>query len=383
MKHFSSQVLRRTRGWVAAGLVGVIAVAACSRDGGSGDAPTPTPPLAAPTPYALVLPSNFPGSPLLPADNPLTVEGVDLGRHLFYEKTLSVDNSISCASCHRQSLAFTDGLAHAVGVNGAKHPRSAMALSNLLWDPLLTWDGTSAGLETQARTPLTNDIEMHQTLAASVAKLQAQPAYVTRFAKAFGAGALTEDNMLKALSQFVRTLVSGNSRYDRYRRGDRSVLSADEVRGLQLFITHPTGTAIGRGGNCADCHAGDLQTNHLFVNNGLDRTFPDLGRAVPTGLASDQGKFRIPSLRNIALTGPYMHDGRFTTLEDVLAHYNEHIEYGSPNLDPNILNGTNSPLGIGQPLGLTDTEKKQIVLFLRTLTDSTFIQDPRFSQPTD
>ena len=365
------------------GLVGVIAVAACSRDGGSGDTPTSTPSLAAPTPYALVLPSNFPARPLLPADNSLTVEGVDLGRRLFYEKTLSVDNSISCASCHRQALAFTDGLAHAVGVKGARHSRSAMALSNLLWDPLLTWDGASAGLEVQARTPLTNAVEMHQTLSASAAKLQAQPAYVARFAKAFGAGSLTEDNLLKALAQFVRTLVSGNSRYDRYRRGDRSMLSADEVRGLQLFITHPTGTAISRGGNCADCHAGDLQTNHIFVNNGLDRTFTDLGRAVPTGLPSDQGKFRIPSLRNIALTGPYMHDGCFTTLEDVLAHYNEHIEYGSPNLDSNILNGTNSPLGIGQPLGLTATEKKQIILFLRMLTDSTFIQDPRFSQPTD
>ena len=152
---------------------------------------------------------------------------------------------------------------------------------------------------------------------------------------------------------------------------------------MQLFITHPSGTAAGRGGNCADCHAGDLQTNHTFVNNGLDLTFTDLGRATVTGLAADQGKFRIPSLRNIALTAPYMHDGRFATLDDVLAHYNEHIAFGSPNLDANILNGTNSPLGPGQPLDLTDTEKKQIVLFLRTLTDSTFIQDPRFGPPTD
>ena len=122
---------------------------------------------------------------------------------------------------------------------------------------------------------------MHQTLAATVAKLQAQPAYVARFAKAFGAGVLTEDNILKALAQFVRTLVSGNSRYNCYRRGDRSVLSADEVRGLQLFIAHPSGTAIGRGSNCADYHAGDLQINHLFVNNGLDLTFIDLGAPCP------------------------------------------------------------------------------------------------------
>lgn len=373
------KLFTRRGAWLAAGLAGLLA-AACS-PGGGGDAPGPV--ATAPTAYALDLPSNFPAGPAQPADNPLTVEGVDLGRHLFYEKTLSTDNSIACASCHRQELAFTDGRALAVGVNGAKHTRSAMALSNLLWEPLLTWDGAAQGLEAQARTPLTNAVEMHQPLAASVARLQAQPAYAARFAKAFGAGPVTEDNLLKALAQFVRTLVSGNSRYDRYRRGDRSLLSADEVRGLQLFITHPTGTALGRGGNCGDCHAGDLQTNHTFVNNGLDLTFSDPGRVLPTGLASDRGKFRVPSLRNVALTGPYMHDGRFATLEDVLAHYNEHIQYGSPNLDPNVLNGTNSPLGIGQPLGLTDTEKKQIVLFLRTLTDSTFIQDKRFSQPTD
>ena len=381
MRYFAT-LLRRGRWVAAAGLAGLI-VAACSHSDGAADAPTPAPAVAAPTPYALVLPSNFPGSPLLPTDNPLTVEGVDLGRHLFYEKALSVDNTVACASCHRQALAFTDGLAHAVGVSGARHPRSAMSLSNLLWDPLLTWDGSAQGLEAQARIPLTNTVEMHQPLAASVARLQGQPRYTALFAKAFGAGPVTEDNMLKALAQFVRTLVSGNSRYDKYRRGDRSVLSADEVRGLQLFITHPSGTAAGRGGNCADCHAGDLQTNHLFANNGLDLTFADLGRAIPTGLASDQGRFRIPSLRNIALTAPYMHDGRFATLDDVLAHYNEHIAFGSPTLDPNILNGSNSPLGPGQPLDLTDTEKKQIVLFLRTLTDSTFIQDPRFGPPVD
>ncbi len=374
--------MRRGRWLAAAGLAGLI-VAACGHDGGETPAPAPPVSVAAPTPYALVLPANFPANPLVPADNLLTVEGVDLGRHLFYEKTLSVDNSISCASCHRQARAFTDGLARAVGVNGAQHPRSAMALGNLLWEPQLTWDGAAPGLEAQARIPLTNAVEMHQPLAASVAKLQAQPRYVALFAKAFGAGPITEDNLLKALAQFVRTLVSGNSRYDRYRRGDRSVLTDDEVRGLQLFLTHPSGTAAGRGGNCADCHAGDLQTNHTFVNNGLDLTFTDLGRAVPTGLASDQGKFRIPSLRNIALTAPYMHDGRFATLDDVLAHYNEHIAFGSPNLDPNILNGTNSPLGPGQPLGLTAAEKQQIISFLKTLTDSTFIQDPRFSPPVD
>ena len=307
--------------------------------------------LVPPTPYNLVLPSNFPTPVAPPADNPLTVEGVALGRHLFYEKSLSLDNSVACASCHRQELAFTDGRARALGVNQGQSPRSAMSLANLLWEPKLTWDGAASSLESQARVPIEKDVEMHQSLAAGVARLQQLPRYPELFRRAFGNGALTEENTLRALAQFERTLISGNSRFDRFRRGERTALSADETRGLQLFSTHPDGTI--RGGNCGDCHSGDLQTNHTFSNNGLDRTFADLGLGAVTGRPTDAGKFRVPSLRNIALTAPYMHDGRFATLEAVLDHYNEHVVLSSPTIDPLMLNTTNDPRQLSTALELT------------------------------
>jgi cytochrome c peroxidase len=319
--------------------------------------------------------------PAQPADNPLTVEGVALGRQLFYEKALSLDNSISCASCHRQELAFTDGLARARGVGGALSPRSAMSLANLMWEPKLTWDGAASTLETQARIPIEKQVEMHQSLAAGVAKLQQLAIYPPMFHKAFGSSTLTEENTLKALAQFERTLISSNSRFDQFRNGNRTALSSVEQQGLVLFVTHPDGPAGIRGGNCNDCHAGNLQTDHAFRNNGLDATFTDLGLGALTGLPTDNGKFRVPSLRNIALTAPYMHDGRFATLEDVLDHYNEHMVMNSPNVDPLLLNGSNDPRGPGYALSLTATEKTKIIAFLHTLTDSTFIQDPRFAKP--
>ncbi|GAB3242132.1 cytochrome c peroxidase [Hymenobacter seoulensis] len=358
-------------GWLLLGLAG------CQTQ--PDEAITPEGPVVPPTPYNLVLPSNFPAPQAQPADNPLTVEGVELGRHLFYEKALSIDNSVSCASCHRQELAFTDGRARALGVNQAESPRSSMSLANLLWEPQLMWDGSATTLEVQARIPIEKDVEMHQSLAAGVARLQQLPAYPGLFRKAFGSATITEANTLKALAQFERTLISSNSRYDQYRRGARGRLTSYEVQGMVLFLTHPNGRI--RGGNCGDCHSGDLQTNHTFSNNGLDQTFSDLGVGAITGLPTDQGKFRVPSLRNIALTAPYMHDGRFATLEEVLDHYNEHVVLTSPTIDPLMLNTTNDPAQQSQLLELTREEKAQIVAFLRTLTDSTFIQDPRFSRP--
>ncbi len=359
--------------WIGAGLLGL---ASCQHDADTVD---PEGPVVPPTAYNLVLPGNFPQAPALPADNPLTVEGVALGRQLFYEKALSVDNTVACASCHRQELAFTDGLARAQGVNGAQSPRSAMSLANLLWEPKLTWDGVAATLETQARIPIEKPVEMHQSLAAGVARLQQLPAYPALFRKAFGRSTATEDNTLKALAQFERTLISGNSRYDQFRRGNRTALSGYEQQGLVLFSTHPNGTL--RGGNCGDCHSGDLQTNHTFSNNGLDAAPADLGLGAATGRPTDNGKFRVPSLRNIALTAPYMHDGRFATLADVVDHYNEHVALNSPNIDPLLLNTTNDPRQQSFTLDLTADEKAQIVAFLRTLTDSTFVHDPRFAKP--
>ena len=363
----------RLAGLCLAGLL--LSTAACQHE-----ADTPTPEhFAAPTPYALVQPPFFPAMPALPTDNPLTVEGVELGRHLFYEKALSLDNSKSCGSCHQQAKAFTDGLARAQGVGGAQHPRSAMALQNLVWEPKLTWDGAGTSLEQQARTPIENAVELHQPLHAGVARLQQLAKYPPLFGQAFGTSTITEENTLKALAQFERTLISSNSRYDRYRRGDRSVFSADEISGLQLFTVHPNGRI--RGGNCSDCHGGELQTDHNFRNNGLDASFTDLGLGSQTGRPTDNGKFRVPSLRNVALTAPYMHDGRLATLQEVLDHYNEHVAFNSPTLDPLLLNTTNDPRQISRNLELTPMEKTQIIAFLRTLTDSTFIQDPRFAAP--
>ncbi|MBO2012683.1 cytochrome-c peroxidase [Hymenobacter negativus] len=357
----------------------LLAVVSCRSEGETPDPTDPEGPVAPPTPYVLSIPSNFPPARSTPPDNPLTVEGVALGRHLFYETALSVNNTIACASCHKQELAFTDGQARAQGVNGSMGTRSAMSLANVGWEFFLNWDGAAANLEAQARIPIENPVEMHQTLSAGVARLQATSAYPKLFRSAFGSSVITEDKVLKALAQFERTLISGNSRYDQFQRGNRTALSSYEQQGLLLFVTHPDGTAAGRGGNCSDCHAGSLQTNRRFTNNGLDATFSDLGQGLVTGLPTDNGKFRVPSLRNIALTAPYMHDGRFPTLAAVLDHYNEHVVLNSPNIDPLILNGTNTP---GHPtLELTPTEKAKIVAFLQTLTDSTFIRDPRFSKP--
>ncbi|GAA4031017.1 cytochrome c peroxidase [Hymenobacter glaciei] len=361
---------------ILAPVLAALALAGCQHDA---ETVTPEVPVAAPTAYVLDVPSNFPVLPAAPADNPLTVEGVGLGRRLFYDNALSVDNSISCASCHRQELAFSDGRAHALGVNGGRTPRSAMSLANLAWEPKLTWDGAATSLENQARIPLESPVEMHQALSAGVARLQAGSTYPVLFRQAFSSSTITETNLLKALAQFERTLVSGNSRFDQFRRGNRTALSAYEQQGLLLFNTHPNGTL--RGGNCGDCHSGDLQTNHTFSNNGLDAAPADRGLGAQTGLATDNGKFRVPSLRNIALTAPYMHDGRFTRLEDVVSHYNEHVVLNSPNIDPLLLNTTNDPAQRSLTLDLTADEKAKIVAFLRTLTDTTFTHDRRFARP--
>jgi cytochrome c peroxidase len=357
----------------------LLTLAGCERGADPVQPVDPAGPVVAPTPYNLVVPSNFPPAPAQPSDNPLTVEGVALGRQLFYERALSVNSAVSCASCHRQELAFTDGLAFSRGVNNAQTSRSSMSLANLLWEPKLTWDGEASSLEAQARIPIEKTEEMHQSLAVGVARLQQLPAYPPLYRKAFGSSTITEANTLKALAQFQRTLISGNSRYDRFRRGDRTALSTFEQQGLVLFSTHPNGTL--RGGNCGDCHSGDLQTNHTFSNNGLDARPTDRGLGLQTGLPTDDFKFRVPSLRNIALTAPYMHDGRFRTLEQVVDHYNEHAALNSPNIDPLMLNTTNDPRQQSFTLDLTADEKAKIVAFMRTLTDSTFITDPRFSRP--
>lgn len=355
------------------------------------ETPPSDPPVTPATPYNLKLPTQLPQSVILPTSNPMTVEGVELGRKLFYEVKLSSNNTMSCGSCHQQSKAFTDGRAKAIGVDGITHQRNAMSLVNLLWEPNLNWDGAATSLETQARVPIENPVEMHQRLTTGVAKLQQTTLYPPLFAAAFGSSTITEDNVLKALAQFERTLISSNSRYEKSLFPGGPPLTFDEQRGKVLFFNHPgeNNNPLARGGSCDHCHSGN---NYLFTstnfatpggatqyfNNGLPRS-SDSGRFGVTGVASDRGKFRVPTLRNIALTAPYMHDGRFQTLEEVVEHYNEHIDTNTA--DPILLLSNPTVSGSLGPLGLTAIEKRQLVAFLRTLTDSTFIKDPRFSNP--
>ncbi len=328
-------------------------------------------------PYPLAIPFKFGPGFKIPEDNPLTYEGIELGRMLFYDKKLSKDNSISCSSCHQQSLAFTDGKDFSNGVKGAKTRRSSMSLANLLWKFKFFWDGRATSLEEQALMPIQDSLEMHLPLEEAVKKLQATGQYPKLFNTVFGSDQITAQNVAKALAQFERTLISSNSKYDKYLRGELE-LTLEEKTGMDLFMTHPLPENNLRGGNCGDCHGSFKISLHGIHNNGLDIDPTDKGRELITKKETDRGKFRAPSLRNIALTAPYMHDGRFQTLEQVLDHYIDGIQ-PSATLDPLIVEATNQ-VG-GKKLLITPIEKKAIIAFLHTLTDSSFISDKRFSDP--
>jgi len=328
-------------------------------------------------PYPLVIPIKFGPGFKIPDDNPLTYEGIELGRMLFYEKKLSKDNTISCSNCHQQRLAFTDGKAFSTGVKGSMSRRSSMSLANLLWKFKFFWDGRVTTLEEQALVPIEDSLEMNLPLTEAVKKLQATSNYPPLFKTVFGSEEITIENIAKALAQFERILISSNSKYDKYLRGELD-LTPEEKTGMDLFMTHPIAEDKLRGGNCGDCHGSFKISLHGIHNNGLDREPIDKGRELITKKETDRGKFRAPSLRNIALTAPYMHDGRFQTLEQVLDHYNENIQ-PSATLDPLIIEATNQ-VG-GKTLLITPAEKKAIIAFLHTLTDSTFIMDERFSDP--
>lgn len=330
-----------------------------------------------PEPYELLYPSYFGGNYTIPKNNPLTKEGVYLGRMLFYETKLSDNNKISCASCHIQKLAFTDGKQFSSGVDGTLTKRNAMSLTNLLWVKNLFWDGRSNTLEEQAVFPLTDKHEMGRALNKSAAKLKNTAKYPSLFKKAFGSVEITEDRIVKAIAQFERTLISSNSLYDQYLNGTYTP-TEQELLGLNLFMTAPKPKQHIRGANCAHCHGSPKLFKNLFHNNGLDTLAKDIGRMEFTGQEMDLGRFRVPTLRNIALTAPYMHDGRFNTLEEVLDHYNTHIK-PSKTLSTFISNVSNDP--DGKSLSLSEAEKNAIISFLKLLTDETFVTNPEFSDP--
>lgn len=327
--------------------------------------------------YSLTYPSYFGNRIFLDPNNPLTKQGVELGRMLFYEKALSANNEIACASCHRQELSFTDGRRFSEGVDGKKTARNAMALVNLLWVRDFFWDGRSRGLEEQARVPLTDPHEMGQALAVSAKKLQQLHDYPRLFKEVFGSEQITGSMITKALAQFERTLISADAPYDRYLRGEYRP-SASAERGMALFFgTGSTGMPNG-GAACGHCHAGPKTYAERYHNNGLDTLSVDLGRAAFTGLKADEGRFRVVSLRNILFTAPYMHDGRFQTIEEVLDHYSDHIR-PSTTLSPFL---QNEHIGAKQSgLRLDDQEQLDIIAFLDMLSDSSFISNPQFSDP--
>lgn len=319
-----------------------------------------------PTPLELQTPSNMP--PItIPADNPMTVEGVELGRKLFYEELLSGDNTQSCGSCHAQAFAFSDnGKQFSEGIDGQLGNMNAMAIMNLGWAQEFFWDGRSFGMEVQAREPVINPIEMHESWENAVAELQATAEYPRLFKAAFGTDDITEELAVKAIAQFERTLISGNSEYDKFYRGEPNSFSQAAFRGMQIFFTER--------GDCFHCHTVDLLSTFEYHNNGLDATFnaDNIGRAGVTGRTSDTGKFKVPSLRNVEVSGPYMHDGRFATLEEVIEHYNSGIQR-SPTLSPQI----KQPDG----LFLTEQEKSDLLAFMKSLTDQEFLTNPAFSDP--
>lgn len=323
------------------------------------------------------LPKHFGNHYNIPIHNPMSEEAVSLGRMLFYEKILSRDTTLSCASCHQQKKAFTDGRKFSKGFHGQLSQRSAMSLVNLLWVDSFFWDGRALSLEEQALIPIQDTTEMNLTLEEVILRLEATEPYPKLFKKAFGQKKITIENIAKAIAQFERTLISANSRYDKIVKGE-VIPTEQEQRAIELFMTHPIPEAGLRGANCGDCHGSHLTTLNTFHDNGLDATPFDAGRQNITKNSFDFGKMRVPSLRNIALTAPYMHDGRFKTLEEVLDHYNEHLQ-NSPNLDPLLMEASNEING--KTLKLTEQEKKDILVFLHLLTDEEFINNDTFSNP--
>lgn len=320
-----------------------------------------------PTPYLLQYPAFVDSQHVMVVDAPdnaLTVEGVALGRKLFYETMLSNNMSMSCNTCHKQENAFADPRQFSLGTDHASGNRNAMALINLAWSKQFFWDGRRSSLEGQAHDPVTNPKEMENSWPVVVQRLQGSSTYPDLFYKAFGSHTIDSVQVTKALAQFERTLISYNSRFDRfYYKSELSAISKQELAGFEVFA------GLGR---CANCHAGVTMTDHSFRNNGLDAMPADSGLAIVTRNPADFGKFKVPTLRNIALTAPYMHDGRFKTLAEVVDFYSDNLHGSSPNIDSTF---HFSPGGFH----FTAQQKADLLAFLQTLTDSNFVSNPAYS----
>lgn len=317
-------------------------------------------------------------TPQIAADNPLTVQGVKLGRMLFYENKLSKDGTQNCASCHRQQHAFSDTAKFSTGVEGLQGGRQAMAVFNMAWNENeFFWDGRAHLLRDQSLKPIQDPLEMNESLANVIAKLKAEESYKNQFIRAFGTSEINEERMSWALEQFMNSIVSVDSKYDRYLRGE-IVLSSKQERGRVLFFNeYNPAFPNTSGADCAHCHSGKNFENDFYMNNALDsdQDMQDSGRARVSGSASDLGKFKVTSLRNVEVTFPYMHDGRFKTLEEVVDHYNTGMK-NSSTIDPALI----YPLNNGGLL-LSIQDKEDLVAFLKTLTDEVLLTNPEYSDP--
>ncbi|MFZ4574909.1 MAG: MbnP family protein [Phycisphaerales bacterium] len=319
------------------------------------------PPPAGTTPYELPVPARFP-APFLPSDNPLTREGIELGRRLFFDGSLSGDGTQSCAGCHQPSAAFADpGRALSLGITGEAGTRNTMPLFNLAWNRSFTWDGKRSRIRDQALAPIQNEREMNQSLPEAVEKITRAEGYEQAFRVAFGSPGVTAERIGLAIEQYLLTLVSATSKYDRVRRGEEQ-FSADEQRGMDLFVTEFDPARGKRGADCFHCHGGELFSDYRLRNNGLDSAFTDRGRAEVTGRDRDVGRFKTPSLRNVEVTGPYMHDGRFATLDEAIAHYAGRVRR-TPTLDANLAKHK------GRGVELSEEDRRALKAFLLTLTD--------------
>jgi len=312
----------------------------------------------------LQFPSYFPEMTFDPSDNPITKNGVELGRKLFYEGRLSRNNTISCGFCHIQENAFTHhGHTVSHGIDDRLGIRNAPPIQNMAFLKRYMWDGVIHNLNQQPIIPMTDVNEMDSSMPEAIAKLSKDEVYRKLFKQAYGDENITGERVLKALSQFMATLISADSKYDRFKQGKEN-LNSEESQGMVLFQQ-----------KCASCHSGELFTDESFRNTGMyyNTQFKDAGRYRVTLDHNDWMKFRVPSLRNVEYTSPYMHDGRFYTLESVLNFYSDNVE-DNPNLDPQLKQ--NDHIGIA----MNTQEKQFIIAFLKTLSDKSFISDPNFAE---
>ena len=318
-------------------------------------------PIPETSPYTFIAPENFPDPVYTFDNNPITEKGFQLGKRLFFDAILSADNTISCSTCHIQSLAFADVPLHgiSVGINGLTGTRNAPPLANLAFKPEFFWDGGVTHLDFAPLNAIESEFEMGSKIEDVIDKLNAHPEYPAQFQEAFGTEKVTTPYLLYALAQYMNRMISNRSRYDQYLAGTTQ-LNDRELQGLHLFQQH-----------CSSCHDGILFTDYSYRNNGLDSLFTDPGRQRITAFTGDIGKFQVPGLRNVAVTAPYMHDARFRTLEQVLEHYSEGV-VDSKTLDSSLKKGNR----LGIPLNTA--EKEALISFLQTLTDREFLHEPLF-----